>query len=429
VLIGLVPAWKASRRDVNEVLKQAGGRTSTSARLPQILVVGEVALATMLAIGAGLLVRSFAGLLNSQLGYRTDKILLTDARAMFGQDIPAALRNVRLYSDLLNEIRGIPGVEAAGGIFGYPGSTMHSNGTYWLGGGEADFRKADPKLNALLTVVTPGYFATMGIPVTEGRDVTDADQFDSQFVAIVNRALVKQAGFPEGSALGRQILCGLDAAKGIQWMTIVGVVEDTRTMGPASKQQAEIYMPATQHPKPAQWMTLAARSSVEPASLQTQIRQIVARRAPEIPVKFTTMEAQISDNVAPPRFRTLLLTAMAFLAVILSMAGVYGVMAYAVSRRTAEFGVRMAMGASRADIVRMVLSQGVALAALGLAIGIAGALAGARLLETMVFGVTTQDATTYAVVAALVALTAVAANSAPAWRAGRVDPMVALREE
>jgi putative ABC transport system permease protein len=425
LLFGLLPAWRASRADVQESLRMAGARGTTAGKLPQALVVSEVALATMLAIGAGLLVRSFAGLLQAELGYSVDQVLVAEARTMFAENEQGAVRNVRWYEDTISEIRGLPGVKNASGIFGVPGTTLRSNGSYLTGGGELDIKRFDQAKSALFTVVTPNYFGTVSLPMLEGRDFNGRDLFDAPFVAVVNRAFVREA-FPNGIAIGQQIACGLDSLK---WMTIVGVVEDSRTLGPASQHQPEIYMPAAQHPRPAQHMSLVVRTTSDPQKLQSPIRAIVQRRDPEAPVKFTTLETVLAGNIAVPRFRTVLLGSMAFLAVLLAMAGVYGVTSYAVGLRTSEFGVRMAVGASPGEIIRMVLSQGGMLAGLGIAIGLGGALAASEVLKSMVFGVTARDPLTYTVVALAVVLTALAANLVPALRAGRVDPVTALRNE
>jgi ABC-type antimicrobial peptide transport system permease subunit len=188
-------------------------------------------------------------------------------------------------------------------------------------------------------------------------------------------------------------------------------------------------MPAAQHPGPGQWTSLVVRTEVEPQSLESSIRRIVASRNPEVPVKFSTIDATISETVAAPRFRAVLLGAFSALALALAMAGVYGVMAYAVTRRVAEFGIRQALGASRAEILAMVLRQGGTLALAGLVIGVAAAWAASRALSTMLHGVTATDFASYAGAVALLGLAALAANLVPALRASRVDPATALRAE
>ncbi|MCX6593515.1 MAG: ABC transporter permease [Acidobacteria bacterium] len=427
LIFGLLPAFRSAQVDVNEALKQTGGRGTTRARLPGLLVVTEVALATMLTLGAGLLIRSFAGLLNTDLGFRPEKLLLVEARLPYEPEAPGAIRHVRFYQESLQQMAQVPGIASAAGVYGVPGRGRHSNGSYATGGGVPDFSRMDSSRQALFTVVTPAFFETIGVALLSGRDFSGADSYDAPFTAIVNQSLARQA-FPNQNPLGQQILCGLDSPK---WMTIVGVVGDTRSRGPASPPMPELYMPAGQHPLPAQWMNLMARTAAAPAGVEQSVRTLLAARDPQMPVKFSSIETVIADNerVSAPRFRTVILGAMAALALVLAVAGVYGLLAYMVSRRTAEFGVRMALGASRSDIVRLILAQGGTLVLAGLALGVAGALAAGRVLRTMVFQVTTTDPLTYAGVVIILGGAAVLASLIPALRASRVDPSVALRSE
>jgi len=212
-------------------------------------------------------------------------------------------------------------------------------------------------------------------------------------------------------------------------MHIVGVVGDVRQRGPARDPEPEIYMPYEQHPRPATAMSVVVRTAADPAALPEAMRRLARDRAPDVPVRFTTMETLLSENVAAPRFRTLLLGLFAGLAVCLAMAGVYGVMAYLVGQRSSEIGLRMALGASSADVQRMVIRQSLALVAAGIVLGLAGAAAATRLLTTVLFQVKPTDPLTYVAAALLLAVVALAASYVPARRAARLDPMVALRQE
>jgi putative ABC transport system permease protein len=242
---------------------------------------------------------------------------------------------------------------------------------------------------------------------------------------VVNEALVRRS-FAGQDPIGRRLGCGLDSPK---FMTIVGVVADTRAADPSQPPHPAIYMPHWQHPNYGRAMSFVVRTQGEPMAMAEAIRRKVREVNSEIPVKFTTMDERLAQTVASPRFRGILLGVFAGLAVLLAMAGVYGMMAYMVGQRTAEIGLRMALGAGRASIVRMVLKTGAGVAAWGLALGFAGALAATRLVESMLFGVKATDPSTFAIMAAAVGLVAIAACFFPAWRAARIDPLEALRQE
>ena len=226
--------------------------------------------------------------------------------------------------------------------------------------------------------------------------------------------------------MGRRVRCGLDSDN---FMTIVGVVADTRPPDPSQAAHPAIYMPHWQHPNYGRAMTFVMRTRSEPMAMAEAVRRKVREVNSEIPVKFTTMDERLAQSVASPRFRGILLGVFAGLAVLLAMAGVYGVMAYVVGQRTAEVGLRMALGAGRASIVGMVLRSGAMLAAWGLTLGFAGALAATRLVESMLFGIKATDPATFAIMAASVGTVAIAACGIPAWRATRVDPLAALRRD
>jgi putative ABC transport system permease protein len=278
---------------------------------------------------------------------------------------------------------------------------------------------------AVFTVITPDYFRTMTIPIRRGRDFSERDGYEAPLVAVVNEALARQA-FPGVDPIGRQIMCGLDT---LRFMTIVGVVGNVREYDPSVAPLPELYMPYRQHPFYGSSLMLVARTAADPMSLANAFRETIRTADPEVPVRATTMSETVSASVATPRFRTLLVGTFAALALALAIAGVYGVMAYAVSRRTAEIGVRMAMGAASSDILRLVMGQGLRLALAGVAIGCGLAYALAQLLRGMLFAVAPADPLVFVAVPMALILTAAAATAIPAFRASRVDPMTALRAD
>jgi putative ABC transport system permease protein len=267
--------------------------------------------------------------------------------------------------------------------------------------------------------------AVLNIPIRRGRDFSDRDTYDAPFVALINDALA-QKSFPGQDPIGRMIYCGFDSMKP---MRIVGVVGDIRQRGPASDPSPEIIMPYEQHPGAGTAMRLLVRTAAEPGLLVEVLRRKAREISPDVPVKFTSMDELLAENVAAPRFRTLLFGIFAALAVCLAMAGVYGVMAYVVGQRANEIGLRMALGASPSHVLRLVMGQGLRLAAIGLAIGLAASFAATRLLTKVLFAVKPTDPVTYVAVGIVLAGVALLATYIPARRALKVDPLIALRQE
>jgi predicted permease len=424
LLFGLVPALCAARVDLNDALKLGGTRSVMGGgmgRTRGVLVVAEIALAVVLVSGAGLLIKSFVALHNVALGFRPENLLLMRATVP-GPLADWVLRARQFFGGMLSEIARLPGVLAAGATMAPPGN-VESTGFYFL-----DHMPAQPDQTAppvILNIVTPGTFAALGIPLKNGRDFDDSDTFDRPFVAVVNEALVRQ-GLPNQNPLGRTIYCPFDSDKG---MTIIGVVGDVRQRGPSREPMPECYMTYGQHGFNGATLSVVVRTTGDPNTLGDTVRRLAGERSPDVPMKFTTMEALLSDNVAGPRFRTLLFAVFAGLALCLAMAGVYGVMAYTVGQRSNEFGLRMALGASTGSVVRLALGQGLALACIGLALGLAASIAGTRLLKSMLFEVQPDDPTTFVAVGILLTLVALLSCYIPARRAMCADPMVALRYE
>jgi putative ABC transport system permease protein len=424
VLFGLAPALHTLRVDLNNSLKQGTTRVSGGGVADHMrfgLVVTEIALSMLLLTGAGLLLKSFVALQNVNLGIRPERVLVMQT-SVPASDLESAKSAIRFYTELLPQIRMLPGVVSVGGAGVVPGH-VESSGGYWVDFLPKELSVSAPQ--AVFSVVTPGEFAAVGIPLLRGRDFDDSDVYDTAFTAIINEKLARDA-FTRQDPLGHVIYCGLDS---MNPMKIVGVVGDIRQFGPAQIPWAEIYMPYQQHPQPATELNVLIRTAMEPTALTRVVRSKVREISTAVPVKFTTLEESLSENVAEPRFRAVLLGLFAGLAVCLTMAGIYGVMSYVVGQRANEIGLRMALGASPRDVLRLVFRQALLLAAIGIAVGLACAAAMTQLLTSMLFGVKASDPLTYAAVVMLLAGVALLASYVPARRAMRVDPIVALRYE
>ena len=425
LLFGLAPALQVLRVDLDKSLKQGTTRSTGGGladRLRRTLVVAEIALSMMLLTAAGLLLKSFVALQNVSLGFRPERVLVVESNVL-ASDLEGQKRATRFYKDLLSQVVNIPGVLHAGATRTLPGHA-HSAGSYWVDylPQHPDFSKTP---NAVFSIVAPGTFSTLGIPLLEGRDFNDSDTYKAPFSAIINEKLAKDT-FHGQDPIGHVIYWGLDTPDP---MRIVGVVGDVRQWGPARSPWPEIFGAYQQHPAPSTNLNVVVRTAIAPGALSETLRQKARGLSADVPVKFTTMEASLSENVAAPRFRTLLLGVFATLAVCLAMAGVYGVMSYVVGQRSNEIGLRMALGANPGDVSRLVLRQALVLASLGIVIGLACSAAVTRLLQSMLFEVKPSDPLTYVVVIAALAAVALAASYVPARRAMRVDPMVALRYE
>jgi predicted permease len=425
LLFGLAPALQVLRVDLNKSLKQGTARSTGAGladRLRGTLVIAEIAFSMMLLTAAGLLLKSFVALQNVSLGFRPERVLVVQS-SVLATDLEGEKRATHFYKDLLAEIVNIPGVSNAGATRTLPGHARAS-GSYFV-----DYMPAHPDFpntpNAVFSVVAPKTFATLGIPLLKGRDFNDSDTYDTPFSAIINEKLAKDT-FHGQDPIGHVIYWGLDTSDP---MRIVGVVGDMRQWGPAQPPSPEIFGAYLQHPGPSTDLNVVVRTAMAPSALSETIRQKAQGLSSDVPVKFTTMEASVSDNVATPRFRTLLLGVFAALAVILAMAGVYGVMSYVVGQRSSEIGLRMALGASPRDVLRLTLRQGLALTAAGIVLGLLCAAGVSRLLQSMLFEVKATDLSTYLAVITALAGVALTASYIPARRAMRVDPMVALRYE
>jgi predicted permease len=421
----IFPALRAARVEAAEALKHDASRGVTrrgAARLRDSLVIAEVAATFVLAIGAGLLLRTMARLMAQDLGYQARQLLVvdTDNPAHTDDDYRRVLQQNEI---MLAELRAIPGVERAAGVMGLPTGPYGSNGYYTTRGG----LPIDPAHQpwAIFTVASPGYFETMQIPMMRGRDFSSADTYFNPFVAIVSESLAKQS-FGDVDPIGKQIQCGLDSDK---WMTVIGVVGDLRQDSPADKPGPALYMPMPQHPVFANQIHIVLRTRVAPLSIMNAVRARIVHINPLIAMKFTTMDAMVSDSITVQRFRAVLISLFAAAGLLLAMLGVYGTTAYSVAQRTVEIGIRMAFGADRSIILGAILRHAAALACSGIVVGLALSLLLVRLVAAMLVDVHPIDPLSMSAAAVLLLLTALAASSAPAWKATHVNPIEALRAE
>lgn len=420
LLFGLVPALHASKIDLIGALKLGGTQVLMGGRVIRtrgVLVVSEIALAVVLLTGAGLLMKSLVALRNVELGFQPENVLVMKATG-----VAARQENNAFFRETLSRIAALPRVIAVGATSTPPGDlSIAGSGPYWRPGR----RDRASETQALMTIVAPGTFRALGIPRKNGRDFDQSDTADASPVAIVNEALARDS-FGGENPIGRTIFCAFDTDAG---MTIVGVVGDVRQDNPSIEPGPECYMPYQQHQYNNSTLNVVARTLGDPTALAGTLRRVAAKSSPDVPVSFTTMEATVSKGVADPTFRALLFGLFAGLAVCLAMVGVYGVMAHAVEQRSNEIGLRMALGASRGSVLRLILGRGLVLAAAGLALGMAAAVAATRLLTTVLFEVRPLDIQVYLGVAALLAVVALVASYAPARRAAVVDPVEVLKAE
>jgi putative ABC transport system permease protein len=423
VLFGMLPALQASRADAGAALKASGGRVSAArARGRAVLVVAEVALTLVLLVGAGLLLNSFLRLQRVDSGFRPEHVTVMGL-ALPQSRYPTGESQTALYRRIVELVSTRPDIRAAG--VGFPGPLRGSNasGSFFIEG-RASASRAD-RAFAHLGSVSGGYFSALGIPLLAGRTFAETDRKDSQAVAIVSRALA-QKYWPGEHAIGKRLR--FDNEPGEPWITVVGVVGDARQLGLEHDAPPVLYIPYQQFPLP--FTNVAVRSSADESAVASLVRAQVRAVDPELRAgAVATLQTILDRSVAEPRFRTLLIAAFALIAVLLAAVGVYGLISYSVTERTREIGIRMALGARPRQVMLPVVREGLTLALVGVAIGLAGALAAAQLLAAFLFGVRATDPPTFIAVSLLLLSVAGAASYLPARRALKVDPMIALRAE
>jgi putative ABC transport system permease protein len=443
LFFGLAPAWLVAGTDLRETLNEAGRGTSAaggSFNLRAWLVVSELALAVLLLVGAGLLIRSFSHLLDVSPGFLTQH-LLTMELTLPEKTYPDGAPVQNFYAQLVAKVKTVPGIQAAGAVSQMPLTDSYTSGSVFFEDTSIPDVPKLPELGNLpymeidQRTATPEYFQTMEIPLVRGRLLGDADDPSAALVAVVDTNFARRF-WPHREALGQRV--AIDTIPNVKpqaprWRTIVGVVGHVKHYSLDVEGREQIYFP---HRQPLYGvfaprdMTLAVRTSLDPASVTSAIREQVFAIDKGLPLyNVATMDQLVSNSVAQPRLNLSLLVAFALLALALAAVGVYGVMSYAVTQRTQEFGIRMALGASPADVLKQVFLEGGRLAALGLGLGLIAALALTRLMASMLYGVKPGDPVSLGVAAALLAVVALAACYIPARRATRVDPLVALRYE
>jgi putative ABC transport system permease protein len=435
IVFGIVPAVQASRIDLNQALKQGGGRASTGAagnRLREALVIVEVALAMVLLIGAGLMIRTVFNLRGQYAVFRPERLLtmrttLPDNKYRDLREYVANehARRVAFYDQVLEQVGALPGVVGAGYTTAVP--------LAWKGGANGfiiEGRQPEPGLvpNAIQRQISTAYLQTLGISLREGRYFDDLDGQDYQPVAIINESMAR-AYWPDANAVGKRFKLG---TSGTPWMTIVGIVADVRQMGMDVPVKAEMYLPYRQvssHP----WFgprDLVVRTSGDPMTLASAVRQIIRAIDPNQPVSnIGTMEDLLTRETGSRRLGMILLSGYAGLSLLLASLGIYGVLSYLVVQQTPEIGVRLALGALPRDILGLVIKKGAVLVVTGVAIGAIAALALTRLMASLLFGVGAADPLVFLGISALLTGVALAACFVPARRATKIDPMVALRYE
>ncbi|HVF69987.1 MAG TPA: ABC transporter permease [Chthoniobacterales bacterium] len=422
LLFGLVPALQASRPDLNDALKE-GGRGSTSGRtgtLRNAFVVAEVSLALVLLIGAGLMIRSFARLQSVNTGFQAENVLTMRAQ-LPGKKYPEPHQIVDFFKHAQERIATIPGVQAVGAISYLPLTGLTSRDSFKIPGQPSLAAGQEPGVE--VRVVTPAYFQAMGIPLLKGRLLDERDVKETR-VLLINETLAKRY-FPNTDPLGKQLEVMWDGSGPDE---IVGVVGDIREGALTKEPEPAIYW---SHPRePYSGMALVIRATGNASRLTTAVQKEIRGLDPEQPIsEVRTMEQVIAKSIARPRFNTLLLSIFAGVALVLASVGLYGVMNYSATQRTHEVGIRMALGATRSDIMKLVVGNGMMLTVLGIGIGIAASLILTRVMASLLFGVTATDLPTFAGVSAVLAGVALIANYIPARRATRVNPVIALRYE
>ena len=425
VLFGLVPALQASKPDLNESLKESGGRSTGGAqrnRVRNLLVISEVALALVLLVGAGLMIKSFMRLRQVKPGFEPAG-LLTMSISLPRQKYNDSSKANLFFDQLFDRIKTVPGVEGVGGTDPLPLSNSNATTGFVVQGGPFLPLSERPEVGE--RTVTPGYFETMRVPILKGRSFTNQDRENAPLVVVVNETLARRF-WPDEEAIGKRL--GFNESEKQDWYEVIGIVGNVKHDRLDSEPKPELFFTYRQYPR--NFMTLVVRASSDPATLSAGVRDQVLAIDKDQPVfDIKTMSERMSRSVAESRFVMTLLAAFSALALVLAAVGVYGVMSYAVSQRTHEIGIRMALGAQTRDVLKMVVGQGLALTLAGVVVGVAGAVVLTRLMESLLFEVSATDWLTFVSVALLLTGVALVACFVPARRAARVDPMVALRHE
>jgi len=419
LIFGLVPAWKATKLNINETLKEGGRSAGTASgeRLRNVLVIAQVALSLVLFVGAGLMIRTFAKLNQVDLGFNS-KDLLTFEVPLSPRIIHDVKDRLAIYRAAIEKVRILPGVESVGGISPLPLSGSIFVNTYALNEGSSDFRTAP------YYAVLPGYFESMQIKLLHGRYFTDNDNQGEQSIIIVDRNFA-QNSWPGENPIGKKVILDANRKNPIT-REVIGVVEHVKVDGPRKETNGQIYLPYISESNFNMFFTVRGKGNL--MSLAGTIKQQIEPLGGGRPVNaFKMMDESVANATADSRFALFLLSILAFIALVLCSVGLYGVISYSVSQRVTEIGIRTALGARPADILKMVIGKGLALTLIGVVLGLGGAFAITRLMSNLLFKVGATDPTTFAGVSILLIIIGLIACYIPARRASRIDPMTALR--
>ncbi len=424
LLFGIIPALASGNPELTEALKE-GGRSATIGasrnRFRNALVVAEVAMALVLLVSAGLLLKSFARLQNVHPGFNPKNVLTAELSLPLLK-YPRGKPVIDFYAEVVRRVRAIPGIESVGITSILPLSGSNSDNSFHIEGRSEMQTKVYP--DEEVRAITPDYFRVLQVPLLEGRFFTEADTADAPGVVIVNQVMAKKY-WPGEDALGKRINFGDADPQNIKWFTIVGIVSDIHHQGLDTDPKPEFYLP---HPQRAfRGMILAVRSAQDPRSVVATLRKEIQAIDPEQPLaNVRTLEMVASESIAPRRLSVVLLGAFASIAMLLAAVGIYGVIAYLVVQRTHEIGVRMALGAQRSDVLRLMMGHAMRLVVIGAAMGLAIAFVSSRALQAMLYKVGAFDFPTFAAVTFALVAVALLASYIPALRATRADPMIAL---
>ena len=425
---GLLPAFQSTRTNLNTSLKEGGTKASEGRQrrgVRNILVVTEIALAQVLLVGAALLAISYVRVTQIKPGFNPDRVL-TAKIAPSNKKYPDSKSRSAFYTTVLEHLQGLPGVESAGMVMSLPLTGSSMNRGFRVEGRPEP--RADENVTMDFQIVSPGYFSTLEIPIKRGRGLNETDIETSQHVIVINDTMARRY-WPNEDPIGKRLAIG-ESSKDTSWRTIVGVVSDNRHASLSEPPVPTAFIAYRQDFESWPRMGFVIKAKTDAASLTSVVRKELAEIDRAQPVyAIEPMENLLRTSVAQRRFIMLLLGSLSAIALALAMVGVYGVISFSVSERTQEIGIRMALGARAADVLRMVLGQGMRVAVIGIVIGLAAAFALTRLLSSMLFEVSPTDLRTFSIVAALLGGIALFACFIPARRATKVDPLVALRYE
>ena len=428
LIFGLAPATQASNFNLNESLKEGGRDSTTGARgnrIRSLLVVTEVAVSLLLLIGAGLLINSFLRLRSVDPGFRAEN-LLTMKVVLPKLKYPEHAQRSAFYSDLTRRVEALPGVKSAAVTTNLPLYLQGNSITINFDGRPEPPPGQRPVV--VTRVISPSYFSTMSIPLLAGRNINDQDRLELPAVVVISETMAKRF-WPGEDPIGKRIVAGPLNSPPEEWMTVIGIVKDVRQFELVADPKPQMYL-SYQQASFFEPNDLVVSTTVDPVSLAATVRKAVWEVDKDQPVSnIRTMEDILSESIARQRFTMLLLGIFAGVALLLAAVGIYGVMSYSLAQRTHEIGIRMALGAQRSHVLKLAVGQGLKLVLIGVAIGLAAALALTRVMKTLLFGVSATDPTTIVAISVLLVGVALLASYIPARRATKVDPLVALRYE